>query len=630
MSFEYIIEKDNKVKKLSDIDCDLLAGKITDNFKEWNNARRVNLDQADTLMNEIFFKNAQAANKKPFGSFTDEPKKKAWKSDIHLGKTFMFYQTLKAFIWKNTYSNPSSMFDVSGENQEADNDSTKQKAMLVDKFEKMQYPLTCDKVIDYALIYGELITFCGWKKQTEEYRKLIGQEDMENPAALRALEQGKYHFVDERLIFDNPYIYSVNPANFVFDVAQKENWDSCPKIYKTFKTPDEIINNKYYTVSKEVAEYVKSAAKTTTANDTQDRENLENKSVNGSTVEVLEHWGNITLPNGATLKNYHVVVVDGKYIVRFCKNSRIVNPFTYASWVEDNVTKRGISPLYSVLNLAHLQENLMNRTVDMQTLSENPPVFAPRGLFKEDYLDIDVGKIIEYGDAISPSEIKPMEFNVGIFLNDISFLSDMMSEVSGIFPNMAGADEQKAKTATEISTKAQGQMTRLSMLVDIINQGMIVPDVKKVAKLCADFKSGIEKILINKGNEKETIEIDDSVRQQEYRYTYSDRTAMAEKLGKTDKVVQGVREFANFIPLNGQELFTWYMEQNDVENPERFLPAQQQIPPEAQQILLQDPNVQALCQQVELAKQGQMPQQNQLPPPEPQQQLPMQPQVEQV
>lgn len=73
-----------------------------------------------------------------------------------------------------------------------------------------------------------------------------------------------------------------------------------------------------------------------------------------------------------------------------------------------------------------------------------------------------------------------------------------MSEVSGIFPNMAGADEHNAKTATEISTKTQGQLTRLSMLIDTINQYAVIPDVKKVAKLRADFKSGVEQILINK------------------------------------------------------------------------------------------------------------------------------------
>lgn len=77
----------------------------------------------------------------------------------------MFYQVLKAFIWKNVYANVNSMFDVSGENLEADNASNKQKAMLVDKFEKMEFQKTCDKIIDYALIYGELISFSTWKKR---------------------------------------------------------------------------------------------------------------------------------------------------------------------------------------------------------------------------------------------------------------------------------------------------------------------------------------------------------------------------------------------------------------------------------------------------------------------------------
>ena len=81
-----------------------------------------------------------------------------------MAKVYMFYQVLKAFIWKNTYSNTNSMFDGSGENQEADNDSNKQKAALVDCFEKMEYQKTCDKNIDYFLIHGELITFCAWKK----------------------------------------------------------------------------------------------------------------------------------------------------------------------------------------------------------------------------------------------------------------------------------------------------------------------------------------------------------------------------------------------------------------------------------------------------------------------------------
>ena len=55
-----------------------------------------------------------------------------------------------------------------------------------------------------------------------------------------------------------------------------------------------------------------------------------------------------------------------------------------------------------------------------------------------------------------------------------------MAEVSGIFPNMVGAIEPSGvKTATEINTKTQGQMTRHAMIVDTINQDLIIPNVEK-------------------------------------------------------------------------------------------------------------------------------------------------------
>lgn len=61
------------------------------------------------------------------------------------------------------------------------------------------------------------------------------------------------------------------------------------------------------------------------------------------------------------------VVVGGKYLVRFEKNNYVINPFTFGTFLQEPETKRGISPLYSVLNLAHIQEDLLNKTVDMQS-----------------------------------------------------------------------------------------------------------------------------------------------------------------------------------------------------------------------------------------------------------------------
>lgn len=606
MSFEYITDKDEK-RTLSDDEVKQLAERISSDFDNYNGRRTQNLQQSEDLINEIFFKKnpTKKSDEEKNASDSEHAKYEAWKTKVKMCKTYMFYQVLKAFIWKNVYAQPNSMFDVSGENQEADNDSNKQKAAIVDILDKMNYTKTCDKIIDYAMLHGEMISFVAWKKKSEQYRKLIEKEDMENPEAIAALNNGKFHYVAEKPVYDNPFVYPVNPANFVFDAAQKDNWDECPKIYKSWKVPEDIINNKFYKVSNEVAQAIKNEVdKDVNAASSQLDTDLEHKTNNSKTVEVLEHWGNLTLKDGTVLKNWHVVVVARKYVVRFDKNKRIVNPFTYGSWINDPETGRGISPLYCVLSLAELQEDLMNRTCDMQTLQECPPIYAPKGFFDDDEIKLYPGKVIEFGDNLNPSEIKPMEFAVSVFLNDVTFLSDLMAEVSGIFPNMAGADESRAKTATEISTKAQGQLTRLSMLIDTINQDLIVEDVKKIAKLCADFKSGDEQIFVNNGNKKETITITDSIRQAEYRYTYADRTATTERSNKADLVAQAVERFAQYVPLNAPEIFTWYMEQKDVENPERFLQQQDTIPAEIQELLLQSPAVRQLVDNYEAQKQA--------------------------
>ena len=571
MSFENILEKNSLPFELSSEQENLLVKNISSSFVLYNSDRASNLEKASNLANEIFFKN-------DFKSITDKTKK--WKAKVKMCKTFMFYQTLKAYIWRNTYANVNSMFDVSGENHDSNNKSNKQKAMLVDIFEKMDFQKTCDKVIDNALLYGELISFTAWKKNYEEYRRpveffqnLFSTDFSKLPKVLEAIKNGKNFWTDTRKIYDNPYIYSVNPADLVFDISQIDNWDSCPKIYRCYKTPSDIVNNQNYNISEEQKEGIFALISSNNKNPNTAK-NLSDDIVNGSTIEVLEHWGDLKMPDGKVLKNWHAVIVGRKYLVEFGKNERLINPFSYGAFITDPETKRGISPLYCVLSLAHLQEDLLNRTCNLQALNENPPLLAPEGFFEEDEIQLYPGKIIEYGDNLTPSAaFQQMNFNPTVFLNDISFLNDLMAEVSGIFPNMIGAVETTAaKTATEINTKAQGQMTRLAMLVDTINQDFILPNVEKVAKLCADFKSGVEQVFVNHENKPEILEIDDSVRQAEYKYTYSDSSNTTLKSEQADMLVQAVERFRQAgLELNLQEIFVWYFEQKGVENAERFL-----------------------------------------------------------
>lgn len=590
---EFIINKNNNEYKIKEEDENSIVSSIVNMFYTFNNCRKTNLEKAEKLTNKIFF---------------EEKKQKDadWKFDVNLCKTYMFYATLKSYIWKSVYANVNSMFDVSGENAEADNLSNKQKANLVNILEKGNFQIEFDQIIEYSLFSGELIAKVTWKKQVEQFRKKVPPvllPEQEYPQELiNAYNSGKTHYIDEKEIFNNPCVEAVNPINFAFDTNNK-NFNAAAKIHKIFKTPDEIINNKQYRITEELKENIYSLTSEYSNTPFSDEE-LIDKEENSNTVEVLDFWGDFRFKN-AVLRNYHIVIVGRKYLVYMAENERITSPFVFATYLKDPKTKRGISPLYATCPLADLQEDLMQRTCNLQALVENPPVFAPRGFFDKKKNSIEPGLIIEYGDSLNPDKIKPMTFNANVYLQDISFISDSMADISGIYPNMIGAPESGNKTATEINKKSQGQSTRLSYLIDTINQDLVIPIVQKVAKLSADFKSGIEEIFLNSNNKKETLEIDDNVRQAEYRYTYSDRSATAEKSEKADLVVSASKEFANFLPLNANELYTWYLEQKEVDNPERFINQTASIPQEVQQVLLQNPQVQELCQQWEQAKNGQ-------------------------
>ena len=612
---EYIVEKDQKAHKLSANEKEEIAQRIVNNFETYDRARTEQKDKAHKLIQEIYFKN-------PAKKDSDEDD--AWKSVVRMCKLFMYSQILKAFIWKNTYANTNSMFDVSGENLEADNNSNKEKTMLVDCAEKMEYSKALDKIIDKSLIWGEVVSFVTWKKKSKEYRRPISFfEGVTKPAnvpkMLAEKMKGKKFYVDEKVVYDNPYVYDVDPENFVFDASQFEDFDCCPKIYKTWKTADYIINNKHFKVSKEIAETLRNLVKDNGDEvdlSNQSQEKQKDKDTNGTTIEMLEHWGDLTLPNGVVLKNWYAVVVAGKYLVRFEKNPLVINPFTYGTYLEDPDTHRGISPLYGIYELALTQEDMLRRTMDLQALTENPPIYVAKGFFKKELKSVKIfpGKIIEYDPQLYANvPIRPMEFNTAVFQGDLEYLDDLMSEISGIFPNMAGASESDRTTATEISTKVEGQLTRLKMLLDIINNYLILADIKKIAELKANFTFGEETVFVNNDNKQESVVINDKIRQAEYRFTYADRSATSERFNFADLVAQATQMFAKSgLRVNIEEFFTWYMEQKGVENPERFL-LTALIPPEVQEILMQNPLVANLVAQIQQGMQQPQQEENSQP-----------------
>lgn len=597
---ENIVDKEQKEKSFSNEQKSAIAKKISDDWQVYEQARSSNLAKARQLIAELYFNRAPR--------YKDESDK--WKSDVKLCKLYMFYQTLKAYIWKNSYSSINSMFNVSGESLEADSDSNKQKTMLVDKLDKMGYIRTSDEVIDYSMPHGEFISFITWKKRSEEYRRPITffetmNTDIEKlPKILEAKAKGKNYFIDERIIYNDPYVYSVDPFEFNFDTSQEDNFDAAPKILRTWKTVPDILNNRDYKLSAQEREDIKKIVPKTAdigENASQEVKDENNaKHINGTTVEVLEFFGDFTDNNGEIYRNWYAVVIAGKYLAQFCKNPLVINPFTFYAPLKDPNTGRGISLLYAAYSLSLKQEELMNKTVDLQSLIECPPAYTPKGFFKESKIKFEPGRIIEYDGNLFPNvPVTPISFDSSCFVSDVSFLDDVMSETTGIYPNMSGAAEKDRTTATEISVKTEGQLTRLQMILDGISQNYIIESVKKVAKLCANFKFGDENIFLNKDNNPENVVITDKIRQAEYRYTYSDRSALSERFNFADTTAQGCQMFQKAgASIDPNKTFIWWMEQKGVENPERFI-ANNQLPPELQQALIQNPElIEALMAQI--------------------------------
>ena len=76
---------------------------------------------------------------------------------------------------------------------------------------------------------------------------------------------------------------------------------------------------------------------------------------------------------------------------------------------------------------------------------------------------------------------------------------------------------------------------------------------------------------------------------------------IAEKIAMADNVAQAVEKFAQVLPLDIAEIFTWYFEQKGVENPERFLNQEKldkQTKTEQVQEVIQDINIQKQLTQV--------------------------------
>ena len=526
-----------------------LVKEISKKYDEYETARALQLSDIRIVRDAIYSKSL--------------PNVKDWNTRLELPDIYELAQTLKAHISENLYSHADEMFDVSGVTPDTQLLANRQKAMLVNTFEQMNIENELEKIIDSVVETGECTLFVGWETRVKNIRRAKTLEE-----EIISFDDNSF-VVENKVVYDNAKVKYIKSEDFVFDVQNKDNWDSCAKIYRTYSSLDEIKNNTLNNVlTEEKIENLKQILSNKKLKDT-------DKSTSGNKLEILEYWGDIELENGEILKNWLIVVAGRKEIIRFESNPFVINPFIHANIIESPATSRGLSPLRVAIVLNNISSTIMNKQLDALSLMMNPPYLAPKGCFKGEQ-EVKPGKIIEYDSALMPQAPIPLSFDKALngwdFLN---YFKTTTESATGIFKNMAGNIQSQARTATEISYSVSGQAARLNMMLDSISRKIIIPMVEKTAEIISNFKVGKETICINDGGKYSFLEIDDSIRGGEYIYRYGDRKASMERKLRLKELFDVVKSFAEVPALAQQinwiECFKYALEQYGIENSNNFL-----------------------------------------------------------
>ena len=521
-------------------DLNALAKQVSDTFKRLDEARETQLQEVKNLEERVFGggEGARKAGKK-----------------MYLPDAWEQFQTMKAHLIDVIYSHPEGLFDVYAKNSEEAELALAHKAMLNDVFEKSELRNEVEKIVNNLILTGETTVFVGWDTRFKNSR--VWSDYLED------------YEVKSYVDYDGVKVKTVATQDFVFDTTRANNWESCPKIYRSYlelSEIKEIYDKKYLTSEVQDALFEGVMAS---------KEGKEVKGFKNGLVELLEYWGDIRCSDGKLLKNRLITVAVGEYVVRFEENPYINTPFIYANLIENPVTKRGISPIKPVLALNSISSEILNKQLDAYSLVVNPPYLAPKGAFKGEQV-VSPGKIIEYDSSLLPQMPTPINFSPALSGWDfIQYFKNSIESATGIFRTMSGIQSQNNKTATEMLQSAQGQNARINLIIDGINRKVILPLVKKVAETISNFDMNEYMLEIPVNGKKKEYLIDDKVKCGNFKYRYSDRKATIERKYRYKELCDSIVSFSK-IPevsskIDWKECFKFAIEQLGIENSSKFL-----------------------------------------------------------
>ena len=528
MRFYYY--KDDNKKEIRKIDRDNICCDINEKAKIWSKDTQEVREDYDRVVNEIY------------------PSTNEYKDQVKMiPDVYEQRQSLKANMYKATYQNYDGMFDIEGLDPESHELSAMLKSALVYDCYKIDLQSTLDKILDDYIDKGEAAWFAHWTTKVE--RKRIQEE----VPIIGINEFGEEDLVDvevvnrpkDEIVYEGADIERIDPLNLYFDKSQRNHWESCGKIYREFVPLNYILTNKDYKLTREeiseLKDMVAQKQKETTYDYSDEYYDVDVKVI-GSTVEVMEYYGDYILPNGDVARNVIIVVVAGKYLAKLDESLYPVCPIGYATYNERPDSLRGQTPLKPALLLNELENKCMDLTMESWLLTVNPPMLAQKGFISGGVV-YEPGGLIEFDvDTLDdPGRMpQPLNFSAGLRGFDFqTFFKQKMEGATGVSPYMQGTGGMGGvRTAAESTYIYSGQTTRLSREAYLFSHNVIVPIIWSVFKLKKEYQTTNDVIPVVRDGIRDFYEVTEQVRNGNYIFMIGNAQTAVEREQSVTKLFQ--------------------------------------------------------------------------------------------
>jgi hypothetical protein len=554
MRFYYY--KDNNKKEIRKIDRDNICEDINNKAKQWATDIEEVRQDYERVVREIY------------------PSANEYKAEVKLiPDVYEQRQSLRANIFKATYQNYDGMFDIEGLDPESHDMAAMLKSALVYDCYKIDLQSTLDKILDDYMDKGEAAWFTHWTQKVEQKRyqakvPVIGVNELGGQELVGIEYENR---AQDEIVYEGADVDRIDPLNLFFDKSQKDHWQSCGKIYREFVPLSFILSNKDYKLTRDEIADLKDMVEQSSRNQVMDYgdeyHNLDTKVI-GSTVEVMEYYGDYIIPNnGYVARNVIIVVIAGKYLAKLDESLYPVCPIGYTCYNERPDTLRGQTPLKPALLLNELENKCMDLTMESWLLTVNPPVMAQKGIINQGLI-YEPGGIIEYSnDDLNDVRMpQPLNFSAGLRGFDFEdFFKRKMEGATGVSPYMQGTGGTGGvRTASESTYIYSGQTTRLSREAYLFSHNVIVPIIWAIYKLKKEYQTTTDVVPVVKDGIQDFYDVTEQARNGHYVFMIGNAQTSIEREASVQKLFQlmGAPAFQSIVQrpeFPAGDFFTWVL-----------------------------------------------------------------------